>query len=399
MPHDSERPSATDHTSSEVTPLEQEAIRFIDKKYARKRRRRLIAKTAFTLGAALSSTAYWSNVHANMERQELAEPSVSVYDEALHTEDTTSALVFFNGFGTYDADPIADVFGPGLKKSIDGESWSVSYGNAPLDAEVLADKIATLAEERDVNTIDIVGYSAGGSIGIETAAFLAENPDITIRTITAVSTPDGIDGLRPYQKQELDFAHTFTKIPGAKYSDFVRLGGEIYFMRNRFDEGSLFKRVHDFGSTAATAFHRLQQPKLPGTWLLVDQTLAIADADIKENLTKIAAEYEDLKPLPSIQYLGTAAPGRDYMVNNELSSHRICGYAYENSMNCTIHNVPSAVHTMPHKTADAYTTTFTLASEGLVTNILAAKEAFVAEHPNTDYAALQAEEDQIENAG
>ncbi|UTX51587.1 hypothetical protein KI440_01380 [Candidatus Saccharibacteria bacterium TM7i] len=393
MPFESGAPLETQTAPSDEIIPQAEALVYADKKI-RRRRRRILGAEALLLATTTALGSYALDVNINMERQASAEASVSVYDKPLDSNNDSSAVVFFNGFGTYDADPIAKVFGPGIKQNLDGESWSVSYGNAPLNPKKLAEKIISLAEERDITTLDFVGYSAGGAISTETATEIADNPDITIRSLTPISTPDGIDGLRPLRQKEVEFAYTLSSIPGAKYSTLVRLIGEIYFMRDRFDEGPFTTRIADFGKTALQAAGHIQQPKLPGTWLLVDQTLAVADADIQSNLKEIAEKYKGKKPLPTILYVGTEEPGYDYMVNNELSSYKICGYAYENNMQCSIYNVPGAVHTMPEKTTDAYTETFADAKQELDEGIGIAqlnfaaqlREALVKKMPNVEPA-------------
>lgn len=352
--------------------IDTETLNYVDRK-VRRRQRRLLGAQAALLTLTTAISAYWMDVEDNQERQASSEAVVSVHEAPLNPKNDSSAIVFFNGFGTYDADSIAGTFGPGLKQTIDGESWSISYGNAPLNSARLAEKIELMAEERNIDTIDIVGYSAGGVIGIDTAAELSDNPDLTIRSITTVSTPDGIDGLRPHQRKELEFADTLGSIPGAKYSTAVRLAGEVYFMRDRFDSGNPIERIHDFGKTALFATENLQRPKFPGTWLLVDQALAIAEADIASNLELIKENYKTTKPNPTLMYIGTAEPGRDYMVNNEQSSQNICAYARTNAMPCSVHDVPGAIHTMPEKTPEEYTQTFIAAADDLAAGIESAQ--------------------------
>lgn len=361
---------------SQPSNEELDALKYAEK-YQKKRTRRLLGAQALILAATTAVSAYWGDVENNREVQASASASIDIHESPLNPENDSSAIVFFNGFGTYDAGEIADTFSPGLKKHLDGESWSISYGNAPLNTKKIARQIVELADERNITTLDIVGYSAGGVIGIDTAAELAADEGITIRSITTVSTPDGIQGLRPYQRKELESAELLAAIPGAQYSTAVRFGGEVYFMRNRFDKGDPITRVQNFGKAALQAKENLSRPNLPGTWLLVDQTLAIADADIKANLKKINELYGQSKPLPSLLYLGTGEPGRDYMVDDDTSSMNICRYARLSKMICSTYDVPGAIHTMPAKTADAYTTAFAEAGDTLTHNIERSERRYV----------------------
>ena len=144
-------------------------------------------------------------------------------------------------------------------------------------------------------------------------------------------------------------------------------------MRDRFDEGDPLTRLKDLGQTALQAADNLSRPNIPGTWLLVDQTLAIAEADIESNLQKIHEQYDSEKPLPSLLYLGTGEPGRDYMVDDDVSSMNICRYAHLNKMSCSIYDVPGAIHTKPAKTPDAYTETFQEAGARLLKHLSLAR--------------------------
>ena len=376
MPFDfAERPATTISAPTDE-PIPNELLSS-GEKWQKRRTRRLIGAQAALLTIVTGVGLYASDVNANREIQASSQASVTVYDEPLDPENNSSAVIFFNGFGTYDADSIAEVFGPGIKETFDGESWSVSYGNAPLNPEKIAGKINALAQERGVSTVSIVGYSAGGIIGVATGAELAKNPDLTIRNITTASTPDGVDGLRPYRQTEIQIADTLGRIPGAKYSTPVRLAGEIYFRRDRFDEGDPLQRVNDFFETAHGAYEHIQQPKLPGTWLLIDQTLAIAESDINANLKKIAAEYDNKKPLPTLLYLGTDKPGRDYMVDDALSGENICNYGRQSNMECSIFNVPGAIHTLPEKTKKEYTATLRGAHTELMRDVSFSKIKYI----------------------
>ncbi|MBK0417702.1 alpha/beta hydrolase [Leucobacter sp. CSA1] len=325
---------------------------------ARRRRRRLITVQTLLLVLITLVWAYQTDVRANLEKREAAEISVNVHGEPADPAHDSSAVVFFDGFGTYDADHLSDTLAAGYKEILDGETWSVSYGNAPLASERIGELILDLAHERGVTDLALVGYSMGGIIDLEVAAYLAGSPEVTVRNITLVSTPDGLDGLRPHQKKELEFAQTFARVPGAQYSTFLRFIGEVYFMRDRYSDGDLGTRASNFVEVLGIAKDYVGRPRLPGTWLLVDQAFAIANADLDGALRTIAEESRMVEPLPTVLYLGTAPPGRDYMVNDEVSSKRICRYAALYGISCEIRDVPGAVHTMPERTADAYRATF-----------------------------------------
>lgn len=117
-------------------------------KFRRKHTKRVLGAQALILTATVAITAYWGDVRNNKEIQASSTASVNIHEAPIDARNDSSALVFFNGFGTYDADEIAETFSPGLKQHLDGESWSVSYGNAPLNTKKIAQHIIDLAEER-----------------------------------------------------------------------------------------------------------------------------------------------------------------------------------------------------------------------------------------------------------
>lgn len=305
---------------------------------------------------------YQANVYENRTQRFNAEISVNVHAPPQDPQNTRNATVFFDGFGSYDSDYLADTLTPAVREMIDGEVWSVSYGNAPLASERISELIAERAEERGRFEIDLVGYSMGGIISLEAAAFLSEHPEITIRSITLISTPDGIPGLRPYQRHELEFSEQLVKIPGAQYSTPLRFLGEVYFMRDRYTEGSFGSRVAGLWDALGQARKNVSGPKFPGTWLLVDQAFAVAGADLQGEMAKISEHTLTGKPRPTILYLGTQAPAHDYMVNDKRSSQNICRYAIVQSLHCTAAEVPEAVHTMPAWSKEEYAETFAAVS-------------------------------------
>lgn len=345
---------------SEVTEVTSEPDHSVApaclERVARRRRRRLFFGHFFLLLFVVMVVYYQADVYENRTQRSNAQISVNVHDAPRYAQNDRSAVIFFDGFGSYDSDYLADTLAPGVKRVVDGESWSVSYGNAPLASERISELILELAEERGKSQLDLVGYSMGGIIGTEVAALLSEHPEVTVRSIILASTPDGFDGLRRYQQQELDFAQAFSSIPGAQYSTALRFIGEVYFMRDRFTTGSLADRAGGFVNALRQADTNISGPKFPGTWLLVDQAFAVSTAELEREMETIAEHTGADRPLPTMLYLGTAPPAHDYMVNDSLSGGNICQYATEHYIPCHIRSVPGAVHTMPSLSVEEYET-------------------------------------------
>lgn len=179
-----------------------------------------------------------------------------------------------------------------------------------------------------------------------------ERSELDIPLLMQVSTPDGADGLRALQLQEIEVAKTIEHIPGAAYSSFVRYIGEMYFRRDRYDEGNPIERLQDTMDVHSAVVRDLKEDTMPGTWLLIDQVNIVTSAHL-ENRFEAMASHEDKKP-PVVVYLGTNKPGYDYVVNDKHSGSTICGYAHKHSMECIRFNVPGAVHTRPDLANDAY---------------------------------------------
>lgn len=352
-----------------------------------RRRHRRVGTAQFVIALiVILVVGYESDVAKNRLAQANASVSVAVQEAADHPEyadDDRSAAVFFDGFGTYNSDHLARTLGPGVQGLYGGETWSVSYGNAPLASDTIAEQVLDLAEQRDKRELDLVGYSMGGIINLEVAAILSSSPEVTVRSITLISSPDGIEGLRPLQRQEMDAAELVSQIPGAQYSTALRFVGEMYFMRDRYTTGGPLQRIDRFFGALTQARVNLSGPTFPGTWLLVDQAFAIGSADLAGELRTISENTTPKGPRPSVLYLGTGAPGRDYMVDDAVSSANICSYAAQNAMQCTIRKVPGAVHTAPERTRDAYDQTLADVRERVRGSIEQAAALFLLRSPAT----------------
>ena len=310
-----------------------------------------MAMTAL-LGVAPFVSVYTQDVYRNMEIQANAEIDINRLYEPLNQANSRVAIVAIDGFGSYDARTVAKYLGPVAQEFIDGQIWSVQYGNAPLDAQVITNKIIELSKAYNVDSVALLGYSAGGVLGARIAEQLLKQTDLDVPMLMQVSTPDGAKGLRQLQLQEIEVSQAIEKIPGATYSSFVRYIGEMYFRRDRYDSSSPIERLSDTLTVHQAVMNDLQKETLPGTWLLTDQVNVITSAHMDDRFASIA-DMEGETP-PVIVYLGTAEPGYDYVVNDKLSGSNICGYAHEHDMTCIRHNVPGAVHTRPDLANDAY---------------------------------------------
>lgn len=310
-----------------------------------------LALTAL-LGLSPYASVYSQDVQRNIEVQQEAEIDIQRLYEPLDSANQNTAIITIDGFGSYNANTVAKYLGPVAQEFMDGQIWSVEYGNAVLESEAITEKVVELAKAYNVDTVGILGYSAGGNVGARVADELLHKTDLEVPLILAVSTPSGVDGLRELQLKEIEVAQTIEHIPGATHSSFVRYIGEMYFRRDRYDEGNLWERAIDAVGIHNWVIEDLQKDTLPGTWLLIDQVNVITNSRLEERFASIG-EATDKIP-PTVVYLGTAEPGYDYVVNDDLSGANICRYARQSGLNCYNYAVPGAVHTRPDLANDSY---------------------------------------------
>lgn len=344
----------------------QQQIDHYDRKLLKKverRGRRNLRTISLLTGLALAETLYWTDVRHNEEIEANASIDIEVISEAIDPDTSDSAIVFLNGFGENDADVPARYFGPAIQEHVlDGETWSVGYGNAPLIELNIADEIIELAGERGIDRVSFFGYSAGGNIAIKVIEAVLERSDLLIETIIPDSMPYSDAGLRPEQREAKRTLMTVAElIPGATHSTYMRFIGELIFRQDRYDSGDIFERTSDFIDTSSEIIEALSEERLPGTWLMIDQVLAISNSRVEERLAHIG-ELTEYSLQPTVIYLGTDEPGYDYMVNDGSSAENVCKFADSAGLECLIYNVPGAVHTRPDLANEEYVETITNAA-------------------------------------
>lgn len=323
--------------------------------------------TATLLIASTALGAYWTDVHNNQEIRANASIEITVAAPAKDPANSHNAILLLNGFGESNADSLVKTMGPMVQEITDGDILDVSYGNAPLDEEVIVNKTIDVAEEEGYTDITVAGYSTGGIIAIDITPALMAAHGPQVQQIVPISTPDGVPGLRKHPQAEIAVAKFIDKIPGAKYSTPVRFLGELYFRRDKYAKGDLGTRLANFFKTIADVRKDMGRKDMAGTWLLIDQVFAIADADLDSDYKNIGKQAETMQ-MPVTTYFGSklikiknvraSERGYDYEVDNFRSSKNICGYAgsirLTDSTNCFTFNVPGAVHTRPDMAHPAY---------------------------------------------
>lgn len=270
------------------------------------------------------SSIYATDVAIHQTMQETAHVDIAVLGEAQAPENNDSALVFLNGWGTNDAIDLTNSLGSRVQDVVDGQLWSIDYNEATLNPVSIAHEIEDFAEAHDVDRISVIGSSMGGITALEAVENIVKTSDLEVELIALRSMPDGTEGLQDWRQDQMGILDTISAIPGAEYSSLA-----IPFVNSYFNNDN----------------H-------PGMWLMADQSLAIANADVEKTIANIA---EEAKPgqHPVLWYLGIEAP-RDDTVNNELSSENVCHYAGKVALECFIDFVPGGEHSHPWVAVKSY---------------------------------------------
>ena len=409
----SELPPKTESASAaadndDLTSYEKKLVRRFERKQKRRAR---IPKLMAGIAIATStlSLAYWNDVKENQEMEASAEISINVIEEApLDPDNSHKATIVIDGFNAYDADYLSGKLGESIRQVADGQVWSLGYNNAILKRSEIYEKIVSMAQERGITHVTIVGYSMGGIIGAEAASDLVTESPLEVESLIFISTPDGYDGLRDYQKNELAFGQWLaSNISGSEYSTAVRKAGEVYFYRDVYTKGQLgewwdlqknipvvWDNIPRFFETVGDVANRTSGPRQTTMRLLAQQIFKIANADISGNFEAIS-EMRGEKQMPVVLYFGTGSPGYDYIVDDKESSESIGEYADESDLSYTVYEVPGAIHSQYYKTIDEYMQMFTEASDTTESKI--AYEARSVDEPLSDDPFAQESTDDSTN--
>ena len=371
-----------DTESAEHDADEKKLLKKLEKKN-RWRHKLALRVGAAAIAVSTITNAYWADVQSNRTEQDAAEISLNVIASPLNEINSNKATVFIDGFNSFDADFLAGNMGPAVQQVADGELWSLSYNNAVLSRGKIYKTIIELAEERNIDSISIVGYSMGGIIGTEAASDIVKNTTLPVNSLIMVSTPDGSEGVRPYQKEELSFMQWLSEwVPGAIDSSWFRFAGEVYFYRDNYlkgdykdwstdfsyNTGLVENNIESFFRTFDSASERLNDPRATSLQLLSQQVYKVDRFNMLNEL-KTIADQRDEKQMPVLLYLGTGKPGYDTVVNDELSSADFAEYTKETNIDYLSFLVPGAIHSHYFDTPEEYLHTFNEASIPMTQNL------------------------------
>ncbi len=330
-----------------LLPEEEKTIRGIE----RKNRLRPYKATALLLAASamsLMSYEYAHDVSANKERIERNNISIgALANSSLDPRYDNRAIVLVDGFGSYDSNWLASSLGSEIQKELyDGKIWYLSYGNAPLSTDAIAEKIAIKASEEHVSHIAIVGESAGGVVTSKTIPALMDAPDLSVDLGIFVATPYNIDSLRNNKLLELRLADIARDIvPDIEYSTYAH--GVIDLL----NQVGTINDASSAYTALVTTNSRINNEFTPTNRLLYEQATIIRQADFPQMFAAI-----DDKPLevqrPS--FLTFSSSEYDPFLDDKKSSEQICKAAHAVVIRCSSHSIEGAVHARPDLSIDAY---------------------------------------------
>lgn len=313
-----------------------------------KRRMHLPVKLA---AAALTLQSLWTayNVDTYINRLEAAEsePDIKILSQEYVDPAEPSTVFYLAGFDTRNGDAFGKGVGVAIHQIVPGVDASIDYGNAPLDPEEIAKKIIRYAEQADLTNISIAGNSLGGKVAAKVAEYIVLNTYLEVTAVFTNATPADSDDLRPQAQNDLaTMMGVFENLEGidAKHSTFARYAAILAQENGKFinedgilDPGALWE-------VSGQTWERINENRVPGMWLTIDQALAISDIDLEEIMMNIG-EQRGEKRMPVFVAMRTANPEDDTVVLAEQASKKICDSARKAGIVCTIVRVQDAIHT------------------------------------------------------
>lgn len=370
--------------------IEFDAYETLDKKLEKqlKRRNRMPQKIgAISLIIAAIGTPYWMDIEANRAERAEAKVSINIISElpdetdAIPVNEQTprTATVWIGGYNMYDGDDLAKKMG----KADSGEVWALGNNNAVLNRDIIANIIVEKADERNIGSVSISGYSMGGIMAIEAGSDITVDSTLEVDQFTAIQTPNGTEGLQESTKKELGFFLGFINwFPGAIDSTYVRYLGELISFNNIYTRGEFkdwdiahnIKVVTDnigrFFRTANSLWGKVNSPKGTSLQLMLDQERKMDEFDGKKELERMIA-VADTKQMPTGLYIGSDT---DKVVNSTNSSEDFMEYSRETGIKIHVYEVPNAIHSQYNKTIDEYLQAFDRASDVMARDIQIQKD-------------------------
>jgi pimeloyl-ACP methyl ester carboxylesterase len=337
--------------------------------------------TAAIFGALTSG--YINDIRANKLIQAASSVGLEFKGDAAEIENSHHANIFIDGFGKKNADILTHNLGEAIGSVTDGQQWSINFDDAPLRPNDIAQLIIETAHERGVDSVTLVGHSAGGNIAIQTVVDILQESDIAVPLIYFDLSPDGIEGLQDVQRQNLGALEWITQyVPDVEYSTPARAIGEFALRLEIDHTKNLIENIENIVETAAGANSRISNGSLPGGWLMLDQVRAITDTNIEAEFSTIAGMPKDIAR-PTVVYLSTVKPGYDPIVDVEKSSEEIGIAAINADLPFLSYDIAGALHTKLDAARAEYLSVLSNAKDPILNSI--DQQIALAEHYSKIY--------------
>lgn len=367
----------------------------IDEKYEQKllkkneRRSRRRARLPLKLGAAALAVSslsftYWHDVETNRTHSIESQPEIRSVGEQTNELIKNTSTFYLAGFDTRNGDVFGERVGVSIQQIVPSTAESINYGDAPLDPVEIAKQIIGYSEDRNLDSIALAGNSLGGIVAAEVGEYIILNSDIQVEAIILNATPDGSKGLLPETQGDMaTMMDSLQAVPGSKYSTFARYAATLIQDNGSYTHGDgPIDTINDFIRSSNSVWQQVQEKRRPGMWLLVDQALAITNADL-EKIIKNIGEQRGEKRMPVIVSMRTLNPDDDHVVDVVESSQNICEYADEADLSCEIVYVDGAHHTSYEFDTEMFSTAIAKSAEDIKDEIQSEESQYVLE--NYDY--------------
>ena len=356
----------------------------LESEWKRERRSRNMLRGAIASVAVLGVfTSISVDINANKLIQSESSVGLEFKDDAAEIENSHHANVFIDGFGKKNADILTHNLGEAIGAVTDGQQWSINFDDAHLRPNDIAQLIIETAHERGVDSVTLVGHSAGGNIAIQTLVNILQESDIAVPLIYFDLSPYGVEGLQDVQRQNLGALEWITRhVPDVEYSTPARVIGEFALRLEVNNSKTPVENVKNITETATGAISRISNGSLPGGWLMLDQVRAITDTDIEDEFDTIAAMPKNVSR-PTIVYLSTVKPGYDPVVDVDKSSEKIRIAAEEADLSFLSYDIAGALHSQLDAARAEYLAVLSDAKDPILDSI--DQQIALAEHYNKIY--------------
>jgi len=313
---------------------------------------------------------YTADVRANQAKQDNAHIYVSEQTEALDPINNDNALIFLDGVRTQSGIGLSNEIGKAFQTVIDGRLAPLVYNDAKISNKAAAEEVIEYAEDNNIRSVSFIARSGGGNTAMNVQEIVRETSDIEVEAIVLITTPTGIERLRPARQEEINLVESVSWIPGIAHSTAFHYITEMAMRSGTYDDGDIVERTEDFIATSNTVTKGIESNELTNTWVTLDQLFAIKNSNVQARIDNIGEQPDD-KLVPTIVYFGTAEPGKDQVVDDTNSALDIAASAEENGVPFFGYKIKGAVHSMISKSKKAYIKTIAGSKEAIQASILA----------------------------